>query len=1048
MYQEQISYEKIRSTKEIEYGTAFKDWIWILVKQYRDRTHFLFELLQNAEDAKAEKVHLYLDRDMLVIEHDGILFTREDVISITKIAKSTKDNSGANIGRFGIGFKSVYAYTTSPRIYSGRYCFEIQDFIFPYEIAQMNLPEKLTRIEIPFNNPEISADKAYGEIRQALYEQISSDSLLFLNNIDEIVISVDGSSGDIVITKSEIEREDGFGNVLDVTMKYKSTYKEKKEEYLLFTDCEEEAIKLAFLISDGHLMPLSNTRIYTFFPTDKESHQSFYIHAPFLTTPARDNIVEDSEKNRFFIDSICDGLNMAFCWMRDREYLTLSGMNAVYPTYEYPKDTILRKIYENAINLLKSGERLIPINQPGCYKNVMEVVFPENMAIAECFDDNDIQWLLHTQQVFWIAKEINKESSQKLRQFLRDNIEFKQYSWKDLISRLDDRFLKQKQISWFVHLFDSIRTFAYLRPRIGAKHEVSISNIPFVRLSNGAQITAFKDGHPSVYLNNPETIINKIDPLFLNEPAIYEFYSNNLCIPEYNVERIVLDTVLQKYKSRSQVVATFRENIADLKLVKDAILKAPYILQSVQNCYIVTDGSTWYKPQDLHIPSGYSGRNIRSYQLLSGVCKLHYISLDYEQELKLDDKFFLSLGCVDGLKKIEIDQKTYLNYVEQYQGKEIAAELKRRIFSKAYQGGLQWNFLYEGFPTVFDKMDFYKSRALAGFLNGKATSMDIKGDLSGANDRDFCGAHVDTIPAYSAIGLMICFSPWLFTKEGAYAAPVMIHRRDLDPVYEKEARRLLDKLPFREEDRAVEEILNRYDNAQDRETLRQVLTQSDMLPMITKALQEQALKEKKRLEKRNKTPEQLMEEQAIRKAAMVLKGDFSEDDTPEAVSNPERRREKLEKEFEKSLDFFTSVSQTKLKFTFQDEVTPEEKKFLEMQYHGVCQICHTGIRKADGTPHFHAINVLKTSSLSQKYRESLNLGWNSLCLCPNCAAKYQYGEKNLTGFSQQVREKTVIANDESYLKICISLQGEEVEIRYTPKHFLALKTAFELFIKT
>ena len=172
-----------------------------------------------------------------------------------------------------------------------------------------------------------------------------------------------------------------------------------------------------------------------------------------------------------------------------------------------------------------------------------------------------------------------------------------------------------------------------------------------------------------------------------------------------------------------------------------------------------------------------------------------------------------------------------------------------------------------------------------------------------------------------------------------------------------------------------------------------------------------------------------------------------DDDTPEAVSNPERRREKLEKEFEQSLDFFTNVAQTKLKFTYQDEVTPEEKKFLEMQYHGICQICHTRIQKVDGTPHFHAINVLKTSNLSQEYRDSLNLGWNSLCLCPNCAAKYQYGEKDLTQFSKQVREKSVIAKDESYLHIRIALQGEEVEIRYTPKHFLALKTAFEVFIK-
>ena len=58
IYQDAISYKEIRDKKLVEYGTEFKDWIWILVKQYKDRTHFLFELLQNAEDARFVEVVL------------------------------------------------------------------------------------------------------------------------------------------------------------------------------------------------------------------------------------------------------------------------------------------------------------------------------------------------------------------------------------------------------------------------------------------------------------------------------------------------------------------------------------------------------------------------------------------------------------------------------------------------------------------------------------------------------------------------------------------------------------------------------------------------------------------------------------------------------------------------------------------------------------------------------------------------------------------------------------------------------------------------------
>ena len=111
MYQEKISYEEIRNNKIKEYGTAYNDWIWLFVKQYKDRTHFLFELLQNAEDQGAANVRLILGRTGFAIEHDGSIFTKDDVFGITKVGGSNKNVSDIKtIGRFGIGFKSVYVY--------------------------------------------------------------------------------------------------------------------------------------------------------------------------------------------------------------------------------------------------------------------------------------------------------------------------------------------------------------------------------------------------------------------------------------------------------------------------------------------------------------------------------------------------------------------------------------------------------------------------------------------------------------------------------------------------------------------------------------------------------------------------------------------------------------------------------------------------------------------------------------------------------------------------------------------------------------------------
>ena len=123
-------YSEIREQSKQDYGQKFEEWApRILVDQYSDRTHFIFELIQNAEDAGATYVAFSLYQDRLILCHNGKLFTEADIQGICGI-RSTKDEpESGKIGRFGIGFKSVYAYTKTPRIYSGQYSFRICNLI-------------------------------------------------------------------------------------------------------------------------------------------------------------------------------------------------------------------------------------------------------------------------------------------------------------------------------------------------------------------------------------------------------------------------------------------------------------------------------------------------------------------------------------------------------------------------------------------------------------------------------------------------------------------------------------------------------------------------------------------------------------------------------------------------------------------------------------------------------------------------------------------------------------------------------------------------------
>ena len=82
-------YERIRDENVARYGwdTAVLD---LLGQLYSERTHFIFELIQNAEDAGATELAFELFADRLEVRHDGRPFTEADVRGVCGVGKSGK----------------------------------------------------------------------------------------------------------------------------------------------------------------------------------------------------------------------------------------------------------------------------------------------------------------------------------------------------------------------------------------------------------------------------------------------------------------------------------------------------------------------------------------------------------------------------------------------------------------------------------------------------------------------------------------------------------------------------------------------------------------------------------------------------------------------------------------------------------------------------------------------------------------------------------------------------------------------------------------------
>ncbi len=517
-------------------------------------------------------------------------------------------------------------------------------------------------------------------------------------------------------------------------------------------------------------------------------------------------------------------------------------------------------------------------------------------------------------------------------------------------------------------------------------------------------------------------------------------------VVDYNIEQVVIHNVLPKYITRDIEFATndhLKENINDLKIIKEAIYFNSRILEEVQDKYILTDGKGWYRPKELYLRSDGSQSG---YALVKGLISIKYLSDQYWEDLKLDDTFFRKLGCSAGLRAVEVEKGEYLKAVRKYQGIEAKEELKNRIFLKRYiTEKWKWGHNFEGFPEVFENITKEKSVAIAKFLNAHAMEFDIKGELTGADDRQFSGSNVDSTMAYSMIGLQLCFEKWIYIKgDDRPHIPSDVDKDDLIDEY-KPAKRLMNIIPFRETKSGLAVWLE--ENIKDRndaELVKQFISSNsseDFVKLVKAAVKHQARKDA--LDAKRKPLKEVLAKGDKKQSEPLAKNNELEVN-PISAKALAARTENLDKELAESLDFRTSVA-SGLSFA-SHKSNKEERLFLEQEYDGHCQICLKQIRKHGGRYYFEAINILKYSELPQELGNSSHLGWNSLCLCPNCAVEYSYCSKKVSGFYDQVMQLNAEPDSEETVNIDIEMPlGEHRKIYYSPRHFIALKEAFKIF---
>lgn len=370
-----------------EWGEIFTE------KLYGKKTHFLFELIQNAEDAcerkrkstgeMGYKLSFSLNEDGLIFRHNGILFDERDIRGICYLARHPDKEDVTQIGTFGIGFKSVYAYTSSPHVYSGEYAFKIENLVLPSEIEKDDVSENdVTVFHIPFNHKKVDSETAYREIGKKLRD-LELRTLLFLRNVKEIVWEIDDETGSY---SRECEYKEGHRLI--------TLYKDGKntEQWLIFEkeipkDESKRVIEVAYLLEeDGknqNIVRAKDTKLAVYFSTEKETHLHFLIQGPYNTTATRENI-DDDDWNKSLIKQTGELVAYSISEIKSLDLLTENYLNVLPLDYEHfsEEDELFAPIYKSVLNTLRSDEQFLPTVNGG-YTSPKDAVIARGKSLVK-----------------------------------------------------------------------------------------------------------------------------------------------------------------------------------------------------------------------------------------------------------------------------------------------------------------------------------------------------------------------------------------------------------------------------------------------------------------------------------------------------------------------------------------------------------------------------------------------------------------------------------------------------------------------------------------
>jgi len=556
---------------------------------YSKNAHFIFELIQNAEDNtyNGEEPSLSFElvrtdptgtsgsHGAIIIRNNEVGFFPNNVDAICAVGKSTKEKTQGYIGEKGIGFKSVFRVTSNPHIISNGYSFCLPEhdkvtglgYIVPRWINEAVDGTTIgTTIILPLDKPEFT----YETIEKML-QDIEPETILFLSKIKKLEILA-GTGETFTILKDDA-RFPVVEILVDGTRRGNTL--SKLDKFLLLTEPFDKPGDIAHEkrtgITDREVsvaFPLNKEnqiagKVFAYLPVLSDTGFPFLLNADFILTSSREEI-QDVPWNHWLIKCSARLVADSLTILKEKEYLALPLLESLAKGFnEVPDYHLFHPIVVEVRNAFMNKD-LLPADD-GAFISARNAKLARGADLRKLLNQGQIRSLFQSMgTIKWLSGEITQDLTPDLKRYLVEQLGIEEVRPENFVELLTDDFLENQADRWMIDFY----TFFKDRAEFWEKPDAPLKKRKIIRLEDNSHVIPFKSGNtPNAYLpSSATTNFPTIKKSIFEDEAAADFL-NRLRIPKPDLFAEIIQFILPKYAEDS-VTVDHENNIDDLRKIK------------------------------------------------------------------------------------------------------------------------------------------------------------------------------------------------------------------------------------------------------------------------------------------------------------------------------------------------------------------------------------------------------------------------------------------------------------------------------------------------